>query len=303
MLVVALLAATAAAFALTQGLKSQPSPIFGTEVDDIFSPVCGCDTQTASIAFKLRESDRLDVSIVDDGEVVRTIEQGAQFDRGPVEIAWDGRDDAGRLLPEGEYLPRVHSRDDRWTITLPNPIRIDVTPPRLERVTVSRRVFSPDGDRRADRVTFRYRLNEPGRAMLLVDGKRRVLTLFPRTEDKLEWFGKVNGRALPHGTYVARLAAFDPAGNVGARSKPIRIVIRYVDLGRDRISVLAGAGFGVRVSADARTVRWTLGGRTGIARPGTLRLTAPLQKGRFTLAVTANGHTARAAVFVREPLR
>lgn len=299
-LVVALLAATAAAFALTQGLKSQPSPIFGTEPGDVFSPVCGCETRTASIAFKLREDDRLDVAIVDGGEVVRTIERGRRFARGPVEIEWDGRDDSGRLLPEGEYLPRVHSRDERWTITLPNPIRIDVTPPRLELLPVSRRVFSPDGDRRADRVTFRYRLNEPGRAMLLVDGKRRVVTKFPRTDDKLEWFGKVDGRALPSGTYVARVVAFDPAGNVGERSRPITIVIRYVALGRDRISVLAGARFAVRVSADARTVRWKLGGRSGVARPGTLLLRAPLQKGRFTLAVTANGHTARAAVFVRE---
>lgn len=302
-LVVALLAATAAAFALTQGLKSQPSPIFGTEVDEVFSPVCGCNTQTATIAFKLRKGDRLDVAIVDGGEVVRTIERGTEFARGPVEIDWDGRDDAGRLLPEGEYLPRVHSRDDRWTITLPNPIRIDVTPPRLELLPVRRRVFSPDDDRRADRVTFRYRLNEPGRAMLLVNGKRRVLTLFPRTEDKLEWFGKVDRRALPTGTYTARVVAVDPAGNLGARSRPITIVIRYVALGNDRISVAAGDRFAVRVSADAKVVRWELGGRSGVARPGTLRLTAPLQKGQFTLAVTANGHTARAAVFVREQLR
>lgn len=303
MLVVALLAATAAAFALTQGLKSQPSPIFGTEVDEVFSPVCGCDTRTASIAFKLREADRLDVAIVDGGEVVRTIERDRGYDRGPIEIEWDGRDDAGRLLPEGEYLPRVHLRADRSTITLPNPIRIDVTPPRLELRAVRPRVFSPDGDRRADRVTFRYRLNEPGRAMLLVDGKRRVLTRFPRTEDKLEWNGKVGGRALPPGTYTARVAALDPAGNVGGRSGPITIVIRYVALGRNRISVPAGARFAVRVSADARTVRWELGGRRGVARPGSLRLRAPLQQGRFTLAVTANGHTARAAVFVGEPTR
>ena len=300
-LVVALLAATAAAFALTQGLKSQPSPIFGTDVDEVFSPVCGCDTRTASIAFKLREDDRLDVAIVDGDEVVRTIERGRAFDRGPVEIEWDGRDDAGRLLPEGEYEPRIHSRDERWTITLPNPIEIDVTPPRLELLPVRRRVFSPDGDRRADRVTFRYRLDEPGRAMLLVDGKRRVLTRFPRTEDRMLWNGKVGGRALPAGTYTARVAAFDPAGNVSARSRPVTIVIRYVALGRDRISVAAGARFAVRVSSDARTVRWELGGRSGVARPGTLRLRAPLQKGRFTLSVTANGHTARAAVFVREP--
>jgi hypothetical protein len=299
-LVVALLAATAAAFALTQGLKSQPSPIFGTDVDEEFSPVCGCDTKTATIAFRLREADRLDVAIVDGGEVVRTIERGRAYGRGPVEIEWDGRDDAGRLLPEGEYEPRIHSRDERWTITLPNPMRVDVTPPRLELLPVRRRVISPDGDGRADLVTFRYRLNEPGKGMLFVDGKRRVLTLFARTEDKFEWFGKVGGRALASGTYAARVAAVDPAGNVSALSRPVAIVIRYVALGRDRISVASGASFAVRVSADARRVRWELGGRSGVARPGTLRLRAPVQKGRFTLAVTANGHTARAAVFVRE---
>ncbi len=302
-LVVALLAATAAAFALTQRLKTQPSPIFGTEPGEVFSPLCGCKTKQATIAFKLRNANTLDVAIVDGGKVIRTLERGRRYARGPVEIEWDGRDDAGRLVPEGEYQPRVHLRGGRRTITLPNAIRVDVTPPQLERVTPSRRVFSPDGDRRADRVTFRYRLNEPGRGMLLIDGKRRVLTKFPRTQDKLDWFGKVGGRALPPGTYVARVVASDPAGNVSARSRPVPIVLRYVALGRDRISVAAGNRFAVRVSADARAVRWELGGRSGVARPGTLRLRAPLQKGRFTLAVTANGHTARAAVFVREQPR
>ena len=44
-LVVALLAATAAAFALTQGLKNQPAGIFGTKVErGVFSPVCDCDS-------------------------------------------------------------------------------------------------------------------------------------------------------------------------------------------------------------------------------------------------------------------
>ena len=77
-------------------------------------------------------------------------------------------------------------------------------------------------------------------------------------------------------------------------------MIRYVALGRKRISVNAGGAFAVRVASDARSVRWELGVRSGVARPGTLRLRAPLQQGRFTLAVTANGHTGRAAVFVRE---
>jgi hypothetical protein len=176
-----------------------------------------------------------------------------------------------------------------------------VTPPRIERVSSSRLVFSPDGDRRADRVTFRYRLSEPGRAMLLVNGRQVWLTRFPRTADVVVWTGKVRGRSLRPGTYTARISAFDPAGNVGERSRPFPVVLRYVALGRDRVVVTAGRRFAVRVSSDARAVRWRLGGRSGVARPGTLRLRAPLQKGTFTLVVSTNGHVAGARVFVREP--
>jgi hypothetical protein len=302
-LVVALLAGTAAAFALTQGLKLQKSPIFGTKVDPVLSPVCDCEPEdrVALIEFKLREPDRLDVSIVDGDEVVRTIERGRSYSKGPVAIAWDGRDDAGQVLPEGEYQPRVRVRGAHQTITLPNAIRIDVTPPVLQDVTVSPRVFSPDGDGRRDRVTIRYRLNEPGRGELYVDGKRRVLTLFPRDRETIVWNGKVDGRALPAGTYSLQLVAFDPARNRTGRTTAVALTIRYVALGRKRINVLAGDRFALRVSSDARRVRWTLGARSGSARPGTLRLRAPLQPGRFTLTLSANGHTVRAAVFVREP--
>lgn len=302
-LVVALLAATAAAFALTQGLKLEKSPIFGTRVDTVFSPVCDCDEPTAEIAFRLRKADRLDVSIVDGGEVVRTIERGASHPKGRVSIEWDGRDDAGRVLPEGEYRPRVHLRGERQTITLPNPIRIDVTAPVIQDVGVAPRVISPDGDRRADRLTVRYRLNEPGRSELRVNGTRRALTRFPRTEERIVWAGKVKGRPVRQGSYSLQLVAFDPAGNRTAATTAIPVTVRYVALGRNRIQVAAGARFAIRVSTDAERVRWTLGGRSGFAPPGTVRLRAPQQKGRFTLTVSANGHTARAAVFVREPFR
>jgi hypothetical protein len=303
-LVVALLAATAAAFALTQGLKLQKSPIFGTQVQPVFSPVCECPKETARIAFKLRDADRIDVSIVDGGDVVRTIERGTSYPKGPAVIRWDGRDDAGRILPEGDYQPRIHVRGGHQTITLPNSIRIDVTPPVLQNVTVQPRVISPDGDGRSDRVRVRYRLNEPGRGALVVNGKRQGLgTLFARTEERIIWTGKAGGRPVRAGRYELQLLAIDPAGNRSARTPAIPVTVRYVTLGRDRIAVASGAQFAVRVSSDAQRVRWTLGGRSGFARPGTLRLRAPLQKGRFTLTVSANGHTARAAVFVREPLR
>lgn len=300
-LVVALLAATAAAFALTQGLKRQKSPIFGTDVDKVFSPVCRCKTDRATIAFKLRKPDRIDVAIVDEADqVVRTVVRERELGKGPVAIEWDGRDDAGAVLPEGEYRPRVHLDRAHRTIRLPNPITLDVTAPTVELVTYAPRVFSPDGDRRADSVTFRYRLSEPGRGMLFVNGKRRVLQLFAREADSLTWYGKLRGKSLRAGTYQAQIGAFDPAGNRAERSQPVELVIRYVALGRDVVTVAPGERFMIPVSSDARRVRWTFGGRKGTARPGSLRLQAPLQTGDFTLFVSANGRGARVPVLVRE---
>ena len=57
----------------------------------------------------------------------------------------------------------------------------------------------------------------------------------------------------------------------------------------------------VLVLSDAARVEWKLGKRTGTARPGTLKIRAPLQPGRYTLTVTANGFSDRAAVIVRAP--
>jgi FlgD Ig-like domain len=300
-LVVALLAATAAAFALTQGLKLQKSPISGTQVPlRVFSPVCECDTDAAPVSFVLREADRVDVEIVDGDLVVRTIEEGRSYPRGRVTVEWDGRDDSGEVLPEGEYQPRVRLAGAHQTITMPNPIRIDVTPPAIQDVSVSPLVFSPDGDGRADRVVVRYRLNEEGRGMLFVNDRRRVYTRFPRTEERMVWTGKLRGRAQRPGTYALQVGARDRAGNRAEQTPPVPVRLRFVALGRERIPAVAGRRFAVRVSSDAERVRWTLGGRSGFAAPGTLRLRAPLQKGRFTLTVTANGRAARAAVLVRE---
>jgi hypothetical protein len=299
-LVVALLAATLAAFALTQGLKQQKSPVFRTQVDEIFSPTCDCDTGSATIAFRLRQPDSIDVTILDGGDVVRTLVSESRFER-DVKLEWDGRDDAGNVLPEGDYRPRVHLEEERSTITFPNDMRIDVTPPVLESVRVTPRVISPDGDGRADRAVVRYELSDDAKGLLFVDGRRHTVTRFARPQGTIVWNGKRDGKALSPGVYTLAVSARDPAGNIAERRERITVRVRYVALGRRRIQALAGQRFAVRVSADAARVRWQLGGRSGTARPGTLRLRAPRQKGQFTLVVSANGRATRAAVFVREP--
>jgi hypothetical protein len=298
-LVAALLTATALAFVYTEQLKLTPSPITGTSVTKVFSPVCRCDTDVATIAFRLRTADRIDVEIVDQGgAVVRHLARGDERRRGPVTFVWNGRDDAGATASEDTYKPRVKLERQHRTIVLPNPIRVDTSPPRVTMTRLAPRVFSPDGDSRNDRVVVGYRVDEPSRVSLSVDGMRAVLKKGQKTQGTIDWYGTLAGKPLPKGVYRLRLAATDVAGNAGRPTRSKRVVIRYVALGRKQIAVAPGASFAVLVLSDASRLTWKLGARTGLTRPGTLRLHAPLRAGRFTLTVSANDHSARAAILV-----
>lgn len=301
-LVAALLVATGAAFAYTEKLKLTPSPILGTRVDKVFSPVCDCALSTATISFRLRSADRLSVEIVDGAGVsVRTLVQNRSVARGPIDVVWDGRADDGTVVAEGSYLPRARLARQRRTITLPNPIRVDVTPPAIESFRVRPRVFSPDGDGRRDSVRVSYRVSEPSQVALFVDGRRQVLKRGRREEGEIRWLGFVGGEPVADGSHGLQLGAVDVAGNVAQRSREVSVIARSVALGRDRIEAVAGRTFAVLVVSDARRVEWRLGSRRGSARPGTLRLRAPARPGRYALVVTANGGSDRATVIVSAP--
>lgn len=301
LLVVALLGGTAAAFAVTQGLKIEPSPILSPRIDKVFSPVCDCATRVAGIQFKLRKPDRVRLEIVGDDRVVRTLVPGKRLRSGKVTYTWNGRDDQGGFVPEGVYKPRVHLADQHRTIDLPNEMRVDTTAPRVRITSVTPEAISPDGDGRADRATVHYTLSERAHAILLVNGKRVVFTRSSLPSGSIEWNGKLDGHAAPVGVYTLRLAAQDPAGNVSMPSGPERVRVRYVELARTAIRAKAGTRFGVRISAD-RPVRWRLGARSGTVKPGMLVLRAPDAPGRVQLVVSAGGHAARAVVTV-EPRR
>lgn len=299
-LVVALLAATAAAFALTEGLKLEPSPIVGTRVPiKVFSPVCECETAFATIAFRLRKGDRLEIQMVDAaGRVVRTIVPGRRYERGPVAVSWDGLDDRGAIVPEGSYKPRVRLRGQHRTIELPNPIRVDVTPPRVLGAALRPRAFSPDGDGRRDRVVVRYRVDEPARGVLVVGGKQRVVTRFARERDKLFWYGVVDGRSVPAGTYRTGIRAVDRAGNVGPVRRLDPLTVRYVEIAPVARAV-QGRRFRIRVTTDATRYRWRFAGGSGTSSAAVLTLRAPRRPGFYTLYVAVDGHADSASVVVR----
>lgn len=300
--VLALLAATAAAFAITERLKLERSPVTGTRVDRVFSPVCECARDVAVISIVLRRRETVTLDILDrNGRSVRTLVQKLREPAGRVSYTWDGRDNLDRVVAEGVYRPRVQLERNGRTIVLPNPIRVDTTAPVIRLVRVFPRVFSPDADGSRDRVTASYTIDERARAVMLVDGRQRVQSKFRQVEGKLVWFGRVNGRVVRPGRYEIRLRAVDRAGNRSVRTRAVSVRVRFVELSRERIEVGAGKRFSVRVRTDAPSYRWLFDKRRGAGQREVLVLRAPEEAGSYTLYVTVGERAARAEVVVTEP--
>jgi len=294
-LVLLLLAGTAAAFVVTEDLKLEPDPIARPRITPTFSPTCRCEQQAARIAFRLRQPDRLTLTIQDgQGRVVRTLLGNASFGRGTHEFGWDGRDDQGRVVAQGAYRARVELDKLGRAIEFPRVIRVDTAPARIEITRLTPRVISPDGDHRADAVTMRYEASEPVQAILLVDGRKEVETAL-RQKGAIVW----SPRGRKRGSYSLSVATVDAAGNRSRPVGPYPVRIRYVDIAAKLIRARPRAGFAVRVSTDAQRYAWRLGKRRGSARVRILRLRAPAAPGRYSLVVEVSGRRDSALVVVR----
>jgi hypothetical protein len=129
-LVAALLVATSAAFVVTEA-EADSEPDREARVDKIFSPTCDCATDSAEIAFRLGARTREPQIIDSGGDVVRELARSRPQGRTAVAYVWDGRDGNGQVVAEG--LPTAcPPRPAAPAIVMPNPIRVDVTPPRIE---------------------------------------------------------------------------------------------------------------------------------------------------------------------------
>ena len=299
---VALLVATAAAFAVTERLKLTKSAITGTRVSRVFSPSCGCARNHANVRVVLRRADRLDVEILDSHRHEVAILLGGQpFHRGEAKFRWDGRTDAGLPAPDGIYHVKIHLARQHQTIFLPNTTRIDRKPPAIDEVAANRQEFSPDGDKQADFVRFTYRLSKPAHLLLYLGGRRVLETYRHPATGAVSWKGLAHGRLLRPGHYTLEVGAVDLAGN---RTPPegrarVHVRLRYIVLASRRIVARAGKPFEIGVSTDAVRYHWQLGRRKGRNGGAVLRLRAPQRRGLYRLTVSERGHLDRARVVVK----
>ena len=143
----ALVAATIAAFFITQHLKVS-TPLIGgfpkpvpADINPLNGTVCGgVDHRRMRMSFYLQHrSDDVDVYVVDQsGTIVRTLASGVHMQGGahPVRnlFVWNGREDSGRLAPNGIYYVRVALIHQGRTVTIsgpagPYPVTVKKTPP------------------------------------------------------------------------------------------------------------------------------------------------------------------------------
>jgi hypothetical protein len=194
------------------------------------------------------------------------------------------------------YKLRIHLRHQ--TITLPNTIQVDTTPPSIAIKRVVPRVFSPDHDGRREYVTISFGVSSTARPLLYV-GRRQVgRGRLARASGSIHWYGGVHGETYPPGVYQLSLRAEDRAGNISPPTSDVRVAIRYLTLARKVVQARAGKRFALRVASDAKSVQWLLRGKSGQGTPGTLRIRAPKKPGRYKLFVTSNGRSQAAVVVV-----
>jgi hypothetical protein len=203
-LLLVLIAACTAAFLRTEQLKLRKSPIAHPHIRQAISPGChdpGCHSQ-ASITFNLRSPQRMSLAIVDaGGTVVRLLQPATAQAKGAVHLVWDGRDDGGRVVPDGLYRLRVTLVSDGRSITIPDPIAVDTKPAGIEIGRIQRRPAA---------IVIPYTRGAGNvRAVLLVLKGDRVVY------QKTALFDPVRLRLalLRPGHYRVELVAVDAAGN------------------------------------------------------------------------------------------
>ena len=297
-----LLVATAAAFAITERLKLEQSPVYGTQISQYLSSTCGCARGRAKILIKLRRRDVVTLTIRDARRgLVDTLIAGSAEPRGVNLFYWNGRTDSAGHARDGTYYVEVHLARQHRTLLLPNRILLDTVSPEVDSATSERPAFSPDGDRQADAVTIRYTLSEPAFALVYFRGRRIVRTRFHRPSGSFTWAGMLGSKRLPPGSYVLSVGAVDLAGNTTpvARRADVRVRLRYITLANHQIAgVHRGGRVEIGVSTDARRYAWRLQSRHGFANGPLLTVPAPGRHGRYRLIVTEHGHSDSALVIV-----
>ncbi len=162
------------------------------------------------------------------GEVVRTVVWEGRVEN----FVWDGTDAQGSVLPDGVYTYTLTAEDEAENVARPivTRVRIDTRPTPV-RITASDAGFSPNGDGILDVLGFNLALTvregiDSWAVAVLNAAGTRLGTIASGTElpPMVSWDGRIDGRPVGDGQYVAELEVRYEKGNISTgRSGAVRV--------------------------------------------------------------------------------
>ncbi|MFW6343665.1 MAG: FlgD immunoglobulin-like domain containing protein, partial [Sediminispirochaetaceae bacterium] len=168
----------------------------------------------------------------DDSEPVRTF-KGTR--RVPDRIVWDGRNEDGDVVPDGEYRAEIRV-EYRHTIEEASygTFAVDTEYPAVE-IEAEYGLFSPDGDGHRDTVVIKQEGSREDlwQGELLDEEGETVATAFWKGRPgNYTWDGTDDaGNTAPDGEYIYRISAEDEAGNrTEESSEPITVDTRGTNI-------------------------------------------------------------------------
>ncbi len=210
-----------------------------------------------------------------------------------IQTVWDGRDDDGRLLPDGAYTLQVDATSAAGVARPATAtVRLDTAPPHLESADVTPDPFSPNDDGQSDVAQISYTPAEAVQARVsVVDGDGKALrrltswTWVTASAQKAKWDGRIlSGGKLtpaPEGAATVQVEIRDAAGNTTAVRRKVTIDRTLALAAVSRVT-LSPNDDGVR---DAVTLPFTLTRAADV--------TATILRGRSVARTVVLGHLAK----------
>jgi flagellar hook assembly protein FlgD len=306
--------------------------IYGFIVEDpAISPNGDGVRDRATIGFTISQTAtwRLDIRS-GDGTLVRHMTGEGKA----VETTWSGRDDDGKLQPDGVYTVQADATSvDGEARSATDDIRLDTVAPDIKSATIEPDPFSPNGDGQDDVAVLAFEPGEAGSArvsVVSVGGTvlRRVTGWKGATTavQKVGWDGRISSGAgltdAPEGDALLRLELRDVAGNTATARRKVAVdrTLKLISISRKTFSpngdgvrdsvtlsfrLTRAADVNVAVVHSGSTVRTMRLGRlaTGsraVEWDGKLGGGGAATSGAYSLKVVADG--ALGATSVEQPL-
>ena len=191
---------------------------------EAFSPNQDGNQDTAVVLYALSRAASVDVHVLDETRSrVRTLlaehsigGQGVSSGGSQHSFVWDGRDDHGRIVPDGQYYVRVTAKGSARQASNTVPLVVDTVPPSIrlanmpEELSVREQVIEIEG------------VTEPDTMLWVNDG------LQPVDVDSSGAF-RVEHR-LQEGENVIELNVTDAAGNRASVARQVTLVLKPPDI-------------------------------------------------------------------------